>query len=164
MDARFPERWLSDRRLAQASDAQFRLFVNANAWSVSNRTDGLIPADELSLIPRANTADASALVALGLWETVDGGWEIKSYKDAQSSKAQLEGLDHKRRVAADASKAYRQRKKASAPSYDESHDRQHDPSYGDKGKARTGQALYRKPTSEAEETNWTTTDFDPFKP
>lgn len=164
MDSRFPERWLNDRRIARASADQFRLFVYANTWSVSNRTDGLIPAAELSLIPYANTADAAALVALGLWKTVDGGWMIESYKDAQSSKAQLEGLDHKRRVSANASKAYRERKKAKAPSYDESPDRQHDSSYDDKGKARTGQAPDREPASEAEETNWGTADVDPFTP
>jgi hypothetical protein len=44
-DARFPERWLNDRRLLRLSDAAFRLFVISLTWSVSNRTmEYLIPA------------------------------------------------------------------------------------------------------------------------
>jgi hypothetical protein len=36
-DARFPERWLQDRRVLRLSDVGFRLFTLSLAWSVSNR-------------------------------------------------------------------------------------------------------------------------------
>lgn len=136
MDARFPERWLHDRRLARATHSQFRLFVNANAWAVSNRTDGLIPREELSLIPGANMADASALVALGLWASVPDGWMIEGFLDVQSSKSQLEGLDLKRLQDRQRQRAYRERKRLS--SRYQSREGVRDSSPDDKGKDRQG--------------------------
>lgn len=114
MDARFPERWLNDRRLARATDAQFRLFTNANAWAVSNRTDGLIPSAELSLIPRAITADAAGLVSLGLWAVVPAGWMIEGFLDVQTSKSQLDGLDKVRAKNAKRQREYRSRKRSTS--------------------------------------------------
>jgi hypothetical protein len=52
-DARFPERWLNDRRV--------RLFVISLTWSVSNRTDGDLYDDDLLLIRRVDLAAASRL-------------------------------------------------------------------------------------------------------
>lgn len=136
MDARFPERWLHDRRLARATPSQFRLFVNANAWAVSNRTDGLIPREELSLIPWANMADASALVALGLWAAAPDGWMIEGFLDVQSSKSQLEGLDLKRLQDRQRQRTYRERKRLSSRYL--SRDGIRDSSPDDKGKDRQG--------------------------
>jgi len=48
-DARFPERWLNDRRVLRLSDPAFRLFVIPLTWSVSNRTDGDLYDDDLRL-------------------------------------------------------------------------------------------------------------------
>jgi hypothetical protein len=92
-DARFPERWLNDLRLHEATDSQFRLFTLANAWAVSNRTDGVISSRHLSLIPRATTTDAAALVALGLWQSTSTGWAIVDFLRVQTSRSQLEGLE-----------------------------------------------------------------------
>ena len=39
-DARFPDRWLSDRRLQRLSDGHFRAFITSLAWSVTNRAEG----------------------------------------------------------------------------------------------------------------------------
>ena len=41
-DARFPERWLNDRRVLRLPDDAFRLFVLSLAWSVANQADGRI--------------------------------------------------------------------------------------------------------------------------
>jgi hypothetical protein len=61
-DARFPERWLNNRRVLRLSDRAFRLFVISLTWSVSNRTDGeLYDDDDLLLIPRVDLAAASRL-------------------------------------------------------------------------------------------------------
>lgn len=121
MDARFPTYWLNDRRVNKATDSQFRLFVNANAWAVTNGTDGHIPESELFLIPRATTADAAALVSLGLWVKVQDGWMIDGYLLVQTSRDQLEGL---RATSRKTSKTYREKKKAecaSSPKGDVTH-------------------------------------------
>jgi hypothetical protein len=67
-DARFPERWLNDRRLLRLSDAAFRLFVISLTWSVSNRTDGVLDTGDLTLIP-ASTPPRPAS-----WPGPGSGW------------------------------------------------------------------------------------------
>lgn len=96
-DARYPDRWLSDRRILRLSDAEHRSFVVALAWSVSNRTDGRIERGDLDLIPTFRTAAVPALVASGLWvaNSVDS-WTMTDYEHTQSTRNQLEGLDHRR--------------------------------------------------------------------
>lgn len=128
-DARFPERWLNDRRLARTSDAEFRAFVLALAWSVSNRTDGVVTAEDLELIPRADLGHAEALADRGLWEAVEGGWRIVEFGSTQTPSAQLEGLAARRAGDAKRAKKYRDGKRASS----------RDSSRDDIGQARTGQ-------------------------
>lgn len=96
-DSRFPERWLTDRRFAKISDAAFRLFVSANAWTVSNRTDGAVTRDDLQLLPRhVPIACAHELVEAGFWIEVDDGWVIAGYTLVQTTRAQLEAAEHAR--------------------------------------------------------------------
>ena len=73
-DARFPDRWLHDRRLLRLSDSEFRTFVTSLTWCVSNRTDGRLEHDDLAMVPPADPtmlARWSAL-AFGSPATVDG--------------------------------------------------------------------------------------------
>jgi hypothetical protein len=72
-DARFPERWLNDRRVLRLPDDAFRLFVLSLAWSVANQTDGRIYDDDLALIP-ASSAGSGQLAKSGLWERVADYW------------------------------------------------------------------------------------------
>jgi hypothetical protein len=58
-DARFPERWLNDRRVLRLPDDAFRLFVLSLAWSVANQTDGRIYDEDQALVPPARPAAAS---------------------------------------------------------------------------------------------------------
>ncbi len=95
-DARYPEAWLNDRRVVRLSDAAHRLFVTANAWSASNRTDGLLEVADLALIHGVDPRHRSELVAAGLWTVVAGGLQIVDFHKIQTTKAQLDGLDHKR--------------------------------------------------------------------
>jgi hypothetical protein len=85
-DARFPERWLNDRRVMCLPDDAFRLFVISLAWSVANRTDGRIYDDELSLIP-ASAAGSGRLAKSGLWERVADYWLITVFEDTQTTRA-----------------------------------------------------------------------------
>lgn len=96
-DARFPERWLNDRRVLRLSDSAFRLFVIANVWAVSNRTDGELHEDDLGLIPSVDTAYADELAKVGLWEKIADRWLIADFCNVQTSKHDLEVLENARR-------------------------------------------------------------------
>ncbi len=95
-DARYPEAWLNDRRVVRLSDAAHRLFVTALAWSSSNRTDGLIEEADLALIHGVDARHRTELVSAGLWTQVENGWQIVDFHKTQTTKVQLDGLDHKR--------------------------------------------------------------------
>lgn len=96
-DARFPERYLSDRRVLRLTADEFRGWAFATIWSVSNRTDGVILSDELLLIPFMTAGTAQKLEACGLWEASGGGWVIADFSQAQTSRHELEVLDNARR-------------------------------------------------------------------
>jgi hypothetical protein len=97
-DARFPEKWLNDRRILRLTPAYFRAFVMSLAWSVSNRTDGRLEPADLPLVPGFEAGAAEALEACGLWTVETGGWRIADFTGTQTTAAQLQGLDHKRAV------------------------------------------------------------------
>jgi hypothetical protein len=95
-DARFPERWLNDRRRLRLSDAAFRLMMNALAWSVANRTDGVIHLEDLELIPNAEPWYANELVTAGLWNRSGDRWVMGEFEDTQLTARELEVLDNLR--------------------------------------------------------------------
>jgi hypothetical protein len=129
-DARFPERWLNDRRLLRLSDPGFRLYVVALAWSVSNRTDGVLYDDDLMLMVNVDPACAVELVKAAVWLRDADRYVIAEFDSTQTPAAQLEALADRRRSDRDRARRYRERK---ARSRDSSRD--------DKGQARTGQAV-----------------------
>lgn len=110
-DARFPERWLSDRRIIRLSDSAHRLFVTGLAWSASNRTDGLIEAADLPLIHGVDPSRATELTSAGLWKRVTEGWLAVDFRNTQTTRAQLDGLDHKRDMDRERKARERARKK-----------------------------------------------------
>lgn len=116
-DARFPERYLSDRRVLRLSADEFRGWAFATIWSVSNRTDGAILSDELLLIPFMKAETAQKLEACGLWEPVTGGWTIADFGQAQTSRHELEVLDNARRRDREKKARQRAAKNGSAPSF-----------------------------------------------
>jgi hypothetical protein len=112
-DARFPERWLNDKRVVRLSDAAFRTFVTTMAWSVANRTDGVIEMDDLELIHGADRKAVPMLVERGLWATSKKDvFFITVFKETQTSRHELEVLDNVRRR--DREKKARQRSKGSS--------------------------------------------------
>lgn len=117
-DARYPERWLSDRRLLRLGDRDHRAFITTLAWSVSNRTDGLIEHEDLALVPGAHVESAAALVAAGLWATCPQGWRISVFAGTQTSAHELEVLENGRRRERE--KKARQRGKTDSPGPDRS--------------------------------------------
>jgi hypothetical protein len=109
-DARFPERWLHDRRVLRLSDSAFRVFVTSLAWSVSNRTDGVLDEADLTLLPCLDVSCVDELAKSGLWRCEGGGWVIVDYVTTQTTRDELDLLDQNRRVARE--KKQRQRSKA----------------------------------------------------
>lgn len=92
-DARFPDRWLSDRRLQRLSDSHFRAFITSLAWSVSNRTDGVIEPEDLGLVPNFSAGAVKAFLDAGLWSVRDKGWRIAEFKVTQTSRSELDALE-----------------------------------------------------------------------
>jgi hypothetical protein len=113
-DARFPERWLNDRRVVRLSDDAFRLFVISLAWSVANRTDGRIYDDDLALILASSTGSGQ-LAKSGLWERVADYWQIAEFEETQTTRADLDHLGEQRRKARDRKRAERARRARRVP-------------------------------------------------
>jgi hypothetical protein len=97
-DARFPERWLTDRRILRLSSDAFRGFVNSLAYSVSNKTDGVIEPDDLPLIPSFAEHTDKVLCEAGLWQEGEDNWLIAEFADTQLSSSELEALAKARKA------------------------------------------------------------------
>ena len=148
-DARFPDRWLSDRRLRRLSDAHFRTFVTALIWAVANRTDGVIEREDLALIPNFAANAVREFVDAGLWTPLEQGWLITDFMETQTSRAQLQHLEVERTKERDKKARQRAAGKADAGGSttanavvprDIPRDIPGDVPLDDTGQARTGQA------------------------
>jgi hypothetical protein len=117
-DARFPERWLNDRRFVRLSDRAFRGYINALTWSVANRTDGFICRDDVDLIQSFNLSAAGDLVVAALLSVDGEGWLIREYEATQTSRAELDVLDNARRR--DREKKRQQRARRAVDDFDNS--------------------------------------------
>jgi hypothetical protein len=89
-DARFPQRWITDARVQGLSGDDFRAFMHALAWSVSNGTDGVIRPENLPLIYRVDAAAMAVFVAAELCAELTDGWLFVDYLTTQTTAAQLE--------------------------------------------------------------------------
>lgn len=105
-DARYPERWLHDRRITRLSDRAHRAFIVTITYAVSNRTDGVVLIADLRDLPRYVEDEVPQLIEAGLMEPLaDGnGYVVVEFMDTQSSRAELEAADAAR-VAAREKKA-----------------------------------------------------------
>jgi hypothetical protein len=137
-DARFPERWLNDRRILRLPDSAFRLFVMALAWSAANRTDGVLYDDDLALIQGADPGAAGDLVKAGLWARAADYWAVTVFEGTQTTSADLEHLDRQRRMARDRKRRERARKADAAVTRDVTRDSTRP------GQARTGQDRHQE--------------------
>lgn len=138
---------------------QFRFFVLATAWSVTNMTDGRIEKEDLYLIPFASEDEPPALVKLGVWSITDTGWLISDFLSTQTSAAQLEASLLNRRKA----DAERQRKKYEK---DKASQGQDDPSSREahvrfEGKERQGKERQGKAFDEGTPTESRTAQTNP---
>lgn len=154
-DARFPDRWLNDRRIMSLSPTGFRSFIAALSWSVSNMTDGIICRSDILFMPKlfAETSIPELTKNNLLRVKSSTEWELVDFAESQSSKAELEAYfkkkayDRRYQAQKRAEKAAQKAGETSAQSsgsYDESYESSR------QGKARTGkdrQGLVSNPVS-----------------
>src|ERR1035437_5620079 len=79
-----------DRRVLLTSPGAWRLYTFALLYAVTNRSDGLILAADLPLIPAVDPQCSAELVDRGLWERRRGGWLIVDFKVTQPSRDELD--------------------------------------------------------------------------
>jgi hypothetical protein len=96
-DTRLPERFLTDRRLLLLDVAHRWSYVASLAWSVANRTDGVILPEELDLIPDFASGSPTALLDARLWKPLPKGWAIIDFASTQTSAHELSVLENVRR-------------------------------------------------------------------
>ena len=85
-----------DRRIQRLNAEHYRAFSMALMYSVSNRTDGQLTADDLDAVPHFKAESIDALIAADLWEVFEDGWIISDYLTTQTSRAQLESAENAR--------------------------------------------------------------------
>lgn len=79
----------SHPKVMMTSPAALGLWLVAGTWSAANMTDGHVPAQVLPrLLPDSETL-AKELVAVGLWEQADGGFQFHNWNDYQPDAASL---------------------------------------------------------------------------
>lgn len=111
-DARLPERWLNDRRMARLSDGDWRAFTSVLMWSVSNRTDGVIHPEDVELIPRFDVDRAGRLVSADILVNLTEGWLINEFVTTQTTAKKLASADLARVRHRETQHRYTERKAA----------------------------------------------------
>jgi hypothetical protein len=99
LDTQFPA---NPKILYLIEDKKFRaafVWTASLAYSGAHGTDGFIPAAALPFL-HATKGDAAALVEVGLWVEVPGGWEINSWDEYQPSNAESQERKQKAKDAA----------------------------------------------------------------
>lgn len=87
LDDQFPDH----PKIDQAGPLAGWLYVCGLAYCNRQLTDGFIPKatmPRLSTVP-APAKHAAALVAAGLWDAVEGGWQVHDYLDFQPSREKV---------------------------------------------------------------------------
>lgn len=88
-------------KTAAAGNAAMGLWVRAGSYASAHLTDGFI-ASAIALA-MANECDADALVTVGLWDRVEGGYQFHGWDewqpDAEDEKRRREERSEKRRIA-----------------------------------------------------------------
>ena len=91
--AKVDDKLHSSVKWRRASRTARGLWITALSWCADQANGGRVPADMLRMLD-GKPADAASLVAAGLWDEVDGGWEFHDWADynpdAASVKAKRE--------------------------------------------------------------------------
>jgi hypothetical protein len=111
VDARFPERWLNDKRIVRLSGDAFKLWGLGILYSVANRQEGFLHEGDLRYIHDVDASRAFELEKAGLWSRDGDGWQMAEYEDTQTSLAELDAAANARRAARDKKARQRARTK-----------------------------------------------------
>lgn len=78
------------RKVRRLTDAAFRLHTTAIAMCARDETDGLVTLEDIGEMPSIKRPERSIeqLLAHGLWEVVDGGWEVHDFLEYNPSHEQ----------------------------------------------------------------------------
>ena len=94
---------LAPLQLTPDGRSAFVLYVCALGWAGGHGTDGHIPKHVLSFVapglPKKPKL-AQLLVEAGLWEYVEGGWQIRNYLERQQSSMVTEAVSAQKSAAA----------------------------------------------------------------
>lgn len=99
--------WDNSGPVARAGNTAFGLYCRCGAWAARNSSDGFVPAEVA--LAYGSPELASKLVAVGLWEAVDGGWSMPEYLLRNESAAQVAA---RRKADADRKARWRERQAA----------------------------------------------------
>lgn len=113
MDARIPDRAVTDPTLDELSDRAFRVWAMALAWSAGQDADGRIPSRALRLLhPEGEGPEAAAeLVTAGVWRRIRDGFANVHGQDWQTTASDARAL---REQNAERARRYRERKKSAS--------------------------------------------------
>jgi len=80
-----------------ASKGARALWTTAKSWCMDQLTDGYVPKGMLRSLD-GTPGDAKSLVAVGLWESADGGWQFHDWLDYQPDAASIRAKRDKESV------------------------------------------------------------------
>lgn len=66
----------------EAGNAALGVWVRAGSWASANLTDGFVPESLMAALG-AREADVAALVRVGFWREVEGGWQFHDWDEYQ---------------------------------------------------------------------------------
>ena len=76
-------------KVITAGNTAMGLWVRAGSWAASQLTDGFIPEEIIGMLS-AKPGDARKLVAVGLWDKVEGGYQFHQWLERQPTREETE--------------------------------------------------------------------------
>ncbi len=86
---RVDDQWHSHRKVLGLSLAARGLWVTAGSWCGAHLTDGVVPLDALRAWG-ATAKHAAELVAAGLWEVLESGWQFHEWTAHNPTREQVQ--------------------------------------------------------------------------
>lgn len=84
---------------SRAGEHALLVYVFSHGYAASHGTDGFIPKGAIGLF-HGSLKDAATLVEAGLWDAVNGGWEIHDWREYQPSSEEAQKRSERARHAA----------------------------------------------------------------
>lgn len=76
--------WDNDPRVSRAGTAAFGLYSRCGMWAARHLTDGFVSSETVAAYGTREWA--AKLVEVGLWETVDGGYQMGDFLGLNASR------------------------------------------------------------------------------